>query len=281
MYNNFLTFDIEEWFDAELVRRKLKIIPEGDNLIDKQVDIFIDICNKFNIKSTCFVLGKLANKNPRIVKKLHLEGHEIASHSFSHKLIYSMTPAEFQKDLHTSIGILEDITGVRIKGFRAPSWSVNSDIAGWFYRVLEEEGLIYSSSVYPAKTFLYGMPESTGQIHKGAGTSVFEIPQQLLNLGLFKTGVSGGFFFRIFPAWFIKKFITSSNLKGRQVFLYFHPWELNSAKYPVNLSLFERILQYYGIKGNPYKIEQMCLAFNSSFVRMDHFIDSIIKYGNY
>jgi polysaccharide deacetylase family protein (PEP-CTERM system associated) len=271
--NNFLTLDVEEWFDAEIPRRKLTSNPDENTRIEEQIDLFLDICNYLNIKSTCFVIGKLAEKKPHIVKKLHESGHEVASHSYAHKLVYSMSPGEFKEDLHKSVSILEDLTGEKVKGYRAPSWSVNSQIAEWFYPKLEEENILYSSSVYPAKTFLYGMPEAINSIHKAGNTNIIEIPQPLLNLGLMKTGISGGTYLRMAPAWFVRKFIRSKNIKGNSVFIYLHPWELIYKKYPVKLSIIDSIIQYRGIRNNPKKIENICHSFQQSFVRMDKYID--------
>lgn len=97
--SNFLTLDVEEWFDAEIPRRKLTSPPNENTAIEKQVDLFLGICERLRIKSTCFVIGKVAEKKPHIVRKLHQNGHEIASHSYAHKLVYSMSPAEFKADL--------------------------------------------------------------------------------------------------------------------------------------------------------------------------------------
>ncbi len=257
MINNFLTLDVEEWFDAEIPRRKLSTFPEKTN-IENQVDLFLDLCNKLEIKSTCFIVGKLAEKKVKIVKKIHNEGHEIASHSYSHNLIYNMSANEFRNDLQKSISILEDITGVKVKGFRAPSWSVNNHISSWFYEVLEEQGLSYSSSVYPGKTFLYGMPEAPVLIHKPINSSIIEIPQSLLKIGMFKIGFAGGTYLRIFPSWFVRNRIINKNNRGESVFVYLHPWELIFTKYPVKLSLPESFIQYFGIKRNANKLEKVC-----------------------
>jgi peptidoglycan-N-acetylglucosamine deacetylase len=270
--SNFLTFDVEEWFDAEIPRRKLKYVPDENTAIEKQTDLFIAICNRLNIKSTCFVVGQVAQKKPEIVKKLHRNGHEIASHSFSHNLIYNMTPEFFRKDLHQSIEILGNITGEKVKGFRAPSFSVNTKIARWFYQILEEEGINYSSSIYPAKTFLYGMPESSDDIHKIKDSSIVEIPLKLLDLGFYKMGITGGTYLRVFPEWVIKKFIKANNSKGKSIFIYIHPCELIYQKYPVKLSIIESIIQYWGIKNNVLKLEHICTPVKDSFIRIDEYI---------
>ena len=268
---NFLTFDVEEWFDAEIPRRKIKGKTDFATNVEKQVDVFIDICSRLEVKSTCFVVGKLAKKKPNLVKKLYNAGHEIASHSYSHKLIYSMSPNEFRNDLIKSVAILEDITGEKVKGFRAPTWSINSNISKWYYDVLQQENITYSSSVYPAKTFLYGMPEANPNIHFAKDSGVLEIPQQLANLGLKKIGFSGGTYIRLFPIFLVKYLIKMKNSQNKSVFLYAHPWELIYEKYNADLSIFESLIQYYGVKRNAEKLEKICHHFKNSFTRMDYY----------
>jgi polysaccharide deacetylase family protein (PEP-CTERM system associated) len=271
---NFLTLDVEEWFDAEIPRRNLTNIPDDNTPIEEQIDLYLDICNRLNVKSTCFVIGKLAENKPHLVRKLHENGHEIASHSYAHKLVYSMSPTEFRKDLHKSISTLENLTGEKVKGFRAPSWSVNAKIADWFYKILEEESLIYSSSVYPAQMFLYGMPEAPQYIHRAGNTSLMEIPQQLLNFRVFSAGFAGGTYLRLLPSNLIKWGIRLKNKQGNPVFIYLHPWELTYQKYSVNLSFIERIIQYWGVKRNAEKITSVCKKIAASFERMDKFIEA-------
>ena len=127
MRNYFITFDIEEWCHANF--NSLKEIPKTtENDLDKEVDIMIDMCEEHNMKSTCFILGVVAEKYPQIVKKIYNAGHEVASHGYDHKLVYNMTPEEFNNDISKSCKLLEDITGEKIKGYRAPSWSVKKKI---------------------------------------------------------------------------------------------------------------------------------------------------------
>ena len=139
--NNFLTFDIEEWYYGNFQSADLSKYYGTKTNLESNVDRLIDICSEYNIKSTCFVVGKLADEKPQIVKKLHNAGHEIANHSLNHRLIYNMKSAEFNEDIKKSNGILEDIIGAKVIGFRAPSWSVNENIAGWFYEILEIYGI--------------------------------------------------------------------------------------------------------------------------------------------
>ncbi|MCF8298854.1 MAG: polysaccharide deacetylase family protein [Saprospiraceae bacterium] len=261
MTQNFLTFDIEEWYNANFNSLDSSQFENKASNLESNVDTLIDICAEYNVKSTCFVLGKLAETKPQIIKKLHNAGHEIACHSYNHKLIYEMTSNEFDKDLKKANSLLENLIGEKVIGFRAPSWSVNEKILEWFYDVLGENGIKYSSSVYPAKTYLYGLPNFPSKIHfpvvNGITKSVIEIPQSLINV-LGKTiGFSGGFFLRVFPAWFINKNISKLNKKGNSVFIYLHPHEIDNNLPKANMSKKESLIFYWNIKNTEKKIRAL------------------------
>lgn len=200
---DFLTFDVEDWYMANY-DDEIPSYPASASRIDWETDRLLSLCDDYRIKATCFCVGKLAEERPEIVRKFHQAGHEIASHGYGHRVVYRMTPEAFKADLNKSIRILEDCTGDKIKGFRAPSWSVKSEILPWFYSILEEAGITYSSSVYPAQTYLFGIRGFPEIIHRpevaGCKTSVFEVPQILTSIFGQKVGFSGGFFTKTFPS---------------------------------------------------------------------------------
>jgi len=275
--NNFLTFDIEEWYHANFEGFDFsKYIGQKTNL-EKNVDSLIELCSQYSVKSTCFVLGQVGENSPQIVKKLYNEGHEIASHGYGHQLVYNMNPDTFKSDLKKSCDILENITGDKIKGYRAPAWSVKKETLEWYYSVLEELGLEYSSSVYPAKTFLYGIPDFPEKIHyplvKGKKVTILEIPGSVVNIMGKKVGFSGGFYLRIFPAWFINKNIKSKNLKGESVFVYLHPREIDKNGPRLILPFKERLIHYWGITGTKKKLNKIIHNFSQSFMLIRDFRD--------
>lgn len=249
----FLTLDVEEWFHVDYRNLDLnKYQYDGTNLEDN-IDRFILLCARNNIKSTCFVLGKVAERKPRIVDKLFKAGHEIASHGYEHRLIYDMNPKEFEIDLIKSCNILQDIIGEKVLGFRAPCWSVNMDVLSWFYPILEAAGIKYSSSVYPAKTFLYGIPGFPEKAHypniNGTKSAVIEVPVPIVNIFGIKVGFSGGFYFGIFPLWFIKKCVKENINKGNMVFIYLHPREIDTSNKKSSLPVTARFIHYVGVNG--------------------------------
>jgi len=269
--NNFLTFDIEEWYDGEFTRNK---VSDADRLIsgiEAQINILIELCAKYYVKSTCFVTGQLAHKKPDLVRRLFDNGHEIASHSYSHNMVSNMTRIEFEEDLNRSIEALSDAVGVSIKGFRAPSWSVNEEILPWYYDVLSKAGVEYSSSIYPGKTSLFGIPNANPDVHFIEQFGILEIPQQLAKIGATKIGFAGGAFFRLFPRLAIEYLMAQKNHKGKPVFVYIHPWELQSTRYPIKLSFSEYMIMNWGISWNVSKLAYILNKFGPTFMRMGDF----------
>lgn len=276
MTNNFLTFDIEEWYHAnydDVDVNKYKGIKTN---LEYSVNQLLDICENNGVKSTCFILGNLAKEKPHIVKNIYNQGHEVASHSFAHKLVYTMKPNEFKEDLRISCDILEQITGEKVLGFRAPSWSIKQEQLDWFYDILAEQGLIYSSSVYPAYTYLYGIENFPQYPHRpivnGKEKSILEIPQSVTKFLGKDLGFAGGFYLRFFPKWFIKNVIKNKNTHGESVFIYLHPREIELNQEKIDLKALENFIHYHGIENCEKKLTSLVENFSSTFVRMDEFV---------
>ncbi len=273
---NFLTFDIEEWHDGEFTRNKVQTSNFNNSDLDHQVDLIIEICGQYECKATCFVTGHIAKNKPWLVKRLYDSGHEIASHSFSHKMISRMTSNEFREDLHKSVTTLSDLIGDNILGFRAPSWSVDKNCLPWFYDALGLAGIVYSSSIYPGKTSLFGIPDANPNIHFMAEHGVIEIPQQLVRIGNQSIGFAGGAFFRLFPRILIKKLVRMKNNMGNPVFIYIHPWELSkNDTRQVKVSVLEYLIMNWGISWNQEKLSNVIREFRNTFVTMGEYSQNI------
>jgi len=269
---NFLTFDIEEWFHANFLGVNLEDYSELSTDLEKNVDRLIAVCAEINVYSTCFILGSVAENKPQIVKKLYMAGHEIASHGYNHKLVYTMTGDEFRKDLQKSCTIIENITGEKVLGYRAPSWSVKKENLPWFYTILEEAGLKYSSSVYPAHTFLYGIPCFTRKVHypviNGKKINVLEMPVPVVSLLGKYLGFSGGFYLRFLPVWFINRTIRNFNYKSEPVFIYLHPREIDVKQPKLKLPVFEDFIHYWGINSCEKKLRKILISLSGKIVRI-------------
>jgi polysaccharide deacetylase family protein (PEP-CTERM system associated) len=278
---NFVTFDVEEWYSANYNSIGSHNFSAPTVHLEKNMDRLLEICDRHSIKSTCFIVGDIAKNKPHIVKKIHSAGHEVASHSFAHELIYNMSPEQFSDDLRISCDLLEQLTGEKVLGFRAPSWSVKRETLSWFYPILAEQGIKYSSSVFPGKTFLYGIPGFPETVHQpiidGKKQQVWEIPQTLFSFLGKKFGFSGGFYLRALPGWFISRMIKTKNKHGKSVFLYLHPREIDPDSPRLKLPMMEQFIHYYGVNGCEVKFEKMVEKSTGTFVRMDEFIKSLTR----
>lgn len=273
---NFLTFDVEEWYMANYEGDEFSKYRSLPSRIQWETDRLLAICDDHGLKATCFIVGALAEENPEIVRKFHRAGHEIAAHGFAHRLVHRMGPEAFREDLKRSKSILEDLTGDRITGFRAPSWSVTPEILPWFYRILEEEGLEYSSSVYPARTYLFGIRGFPERIHRpvvdGRQVSIFEVPQILMSIFGWKVGFSGGFFLRLFPAWTIKAVLARKNRLGTPAFLYLHPREIDPVAARLPLKGIDRFVHYWNVAGAENKLRNILSGSGREFVTIRDYL---------
>lgn len=269
---NFLTFDIEEWFHANYKSVTFDGLHDAPSTLPDLVDIFIDQMSQFSIKSTCFVVGTVAQKYPKMIKKLHDAGHEIASHSMHHRLVYSLTQKEFEQDTQESCDILQNIIGSKIHGYRAPSWSVRKDTLPWFYESLSKLGFTYSSSVFPSANYLYGIDGIEEHPHEVSPVQIsrklYEIPCSVTNIAGKKMGFSGGFYFRLLPYWFIKSSSQRINRYGDPVIFYLHPREIDINQKILALPWLEHFIHYWGVRGTLPKLERCMKDFSLTYIRM-------------
>ena len=258
--SNFVTFDIEEWHHANYAG--YGGFGEINNTkLFANVESLLDLCDEHGIHSTCFILGCVARDKPEVVRLIFDRGHEVASHGFNHELIAKLTPVQFREDVSTAKAILEDITGVVVRGYRAPSWSVTRQNMEWFYDILADVRYSYSSSVYPGRTHLFGIPDFPSFPHYpnlgSKRASILEIPQTMATVCGKKMAFSGGFFLRLLPTEFIRRNIDRVNRKGLPVFIYLHPREIDIESPRLNLSLVNRFIHYYNIANTRDKLSEV------------------------
>ncbi len=180
------------------------------------------------VRGTFFVLGWVAERHPELVPEICSAGHEIASHGFSHRLVYEMTEEEFRDDVRRTKRLLEDQSGREVFGYRAPSFSIVKRTP-WAHRILVEEGYRYDSSVFPIHHDLHGNADAPREIHRidtEAGPLQEFPPAVVRRFGQnFPTG--GGGYFRFFPYAITVRMLRSINATGRPFVFYVHPWEVD------------------------------------------------------
>ena len=261
---NTLTFDIEEWFHANYDQvNSTDCRGKGSNF-KAQMDTILQLCSDAGSKATFFVLGCIAEDYPEVVRAIVQEGHEVASHGYGHQLAYKQTIEEFAADVKKSVAILEDVTSTKVIGYRAPSWSIVESNLHYLER-LEEMGMKYDASIFPVKTFLYGIPTAPTKIHKprvnGRELDLYEVPMSVFKLTGRNIGYSGGFYFRFFPLFFIKHAISAANRKGEAAIVYLHPRELDGLERRLSLPYKESFIQYYNVNGTKAKLEDIMKSF--------------------
>ena len=229
---NALTIDVEDYFQvAALAPWAPRNQWQNFELrVEQNTNKILSLLSEKQIKATFFVLGWVAERSPQVVKSIISEGHELASHGYSHQLIYRQTPDEFRQETLRSKQLLEDISGQAIEGYRAASYSITKDSL-WALDILAEAGFRYDSSIFPVRHDKYGIPgaeELPHRITSPKGHELTEFPITALKLGNYRLPIAGGGYFRLFPYWFSRWGLSQVNRKQQQPFIfYLHPWEVD------------------------------------------------------
>jgi polysaccharide deacetylase family protein (PEP-CTERM system associated) len=230
---NAMTVDVEDYFHVSAFE---KVIQKADwnslpIRVERNTYRLLELFEKHNVKSTFFTLGWVAEQCPNLIKAIVEQGHELASHGYSHQRATEMSRQEFFSDVERSKNLLEDLSGKEVIGYRAPSFSIN-DSNTWVYDVLLELGFQYSSSTYPISHDLYGVPNwprfSYLRDESSESQKLIEIPIPTIRKNNVNTGIGGGGYFRLYPYWLSKKRIDKFQQQEKQPYsFYFHPWEID------------------------------------------------------
>jgi len=226
---NALTIDVEDYFQvsafAPYIRREEW--NERECRVERNVGRILEMLAEHDTRATFFTLGWIAERYPQLVRDIVAQGHELASHGYGHERASDLTEAAFRSDVTHAKKLLEDIAGVRIKGYRAPSFSIGTGNL-WAFDVLADTGHQYSSSIYPIKHDHYGMPDSPRFAYR-VGTGLLEIPITTLRVRGNNLPSSGGGYFRLLPYAVSRWLIQRVNRQDQEsAIFYFHPWELDA-----------------------------------------------------
>jgi peptidoglycan-N-acetylglucosamine deacetylase len=268
---NILTVDLEDWFHICGVG---SFIPREswDSLESRVVENttkLLDILGRAKTLATFFVLGSVAEKNPELIRKISGSGHEIASHGYAHRRVYTITPDLFRDDLRKSADILTGITGDKVKGYRAPEWSIR-DGSMWALNILLEEGFQYDSSMAPLP--IIGNPNypTFPWKHRLSGGEMWEIPPLVGVTRLISLPFGGGWGLRTFPYSLIRSAIIKNNQKGMPSLIFIHPREFDSNCPRVRLPLIKRFVLNASIESTEKRLERLLNDFE--FTRAADFI---------
>lgn len=243
---NALTIDVEDYFQvsafAPYIDRSEWDLRECR--VERNVDRILALLDECDTQATFFTLGWIAARYPALVCRIVDGGHELASHGYGHERVSDLSEAEFFDDIYRAKALLEDIAGMRVQGYRAPSFSIGSGNL-WALDTLQRAGYRYSSSIYPIRHDHYGMPDAPRFAHR-IRDGLIEVPPTTLRMFNRNLPSSGGGYFRLFPyslsRWMLHQ--VNSQDSSPAVF-YFHPWEIDVGQPRVDGIGFKTRFRHY------------------------------------
>ena len=225
---NGLSVDVEDWFQVgafETVIDKADW-PALESRVERNTDAVLALFAESGATATFFILGWVANRCPALIRRIVAGGHEVASHGWDHRRVFTMDPDIFRADLSRARAAIEDAAGVAVTGYRAPSFSIDARTP-WAHPVLAAAGYRYSSSVAPLAHDHYGWREAPRYAFRPvAGSTLVEVPVTVAQIGARRMATGGGFF-RLFPAALTDFAVRQVNRAGQPAMFYFHPWEID------------------------------------------------------
>ena len=262
---NAMTVDVEDYFQVSAFESVIKP-QQWDSLpqrVAENTHKILDLFEQRQVKATFFTLGWVAERNPQLIRRIVDNGHELASHGYQHIRVTEQTPEQFRQDLSQSRKILEDLGGVPVIGYRAASYSICGKNL-WALEILAEEGYQYSSSIYPVKHDLYGIPDAPRfAYHPDNAGHLLEIPISTVKIFGRNLPCGGGGFFRLYPYQVSKSAYRFINNQERQPgIFYFHPWEIDPQQpRQQNLNFKTRFRHYLHLDRMESRLNQLLQDF--------------------
>ena len=262
---NGLSIDVEDYFQVSNFASFIDP-QQWDSFPSRVLQNTVSLLDQFRehgVKATFFILGWVAERFPELVKQIDEEGHEVASHGYGHQLIYEIGPQKFKEDICQSKSILEDITGKRVLGYRAPSYSVTSESL-WALDILIEENFAYDSSIFPTRHPRYGIPDAPREHHvlKREHGTIEEFPPSTLPIGPLNLPIAGGGYFRLFPYFLTRWGAKRLNARGEDYVFYLHPWEIDPDQPRFKqASRLSRFRHYNNLKSTKTRLDRLLTDF--------------------
>jgi polysaccharide deacetylase family protein (PEP-CTERM system associated) len=245
---NALTVDVEDYFQVSALAPVIKR-SQWETIecrVERNVDRILTLLADTNATATFFALGWIAERYPAMVRRISGAGHELASHGFGHQRARDQSPRELLADIKLAKAIIEDIAGVEVRGYRAPSFSIDGSNV-WAYEAILEAGYRYSSSIYPIRHDHYGVPDAPRFPYEAA-PGLLEIPVATVRILERNWPAGGGGYFRLMPYAISRWSIARINgVDGRPAMFYFHPWEVDVEQPRVRAPAKSRFRHYLNL----------------------------------
>jgi polysaccharide deacetylase family protein (PEP-CTERM system associated) len=226
---NAMTVDVEDYYQVSAFEPYVsrEHWDSQESRVEANMHRILDLFAAQEVRATFFTLGWIAERHPQLIRRLVDEGHELASHGWSHVRVTQQSPADFRADIGRTKALLEDVGGVEVKGYRAASYSIGAANL-WALEELQGAGYRYSSSIFPIQHDLYGMPDAPRFGFRPHDDDFMEFPVTTVRLGGRNLPCSGGGWFRLLPyaatRWALRRV---NQVEGQGAIFYFHPWEID------------------------------------------------------
>ena len=268
---NVMTVDVEDYFQVSAFEG---VVDRGewDRLpcrVEQNTDRILELFDAHGVNATFFMLGWVAERYPGLVRRIVEAGHELASHGYSHVRVTRQQPQDFSEDVIKTRKLLEDTAGCEVLGYRAASYSIVNDTL-WAHDLLQEAGYRYSSSVYPIRHDLYGIPDAPRFAYRHKSGGLLEIPVTTVSLFNQNLPCGGGGYFRLLPyrvsRWAMKRVNSADRMP---CVFYFHPWEIDPEQpRQAGISTKTRFRHYLNLERMKTRVERLLEDFN--WDRMDN-----------
>ena len=265
---NAFTIDVEGFVESNLqsfhIPDKYINQSEENREIEHNTNALLEILEEVNVKATFFFLGRITRDIPRLVRKVTQAGHEIGCHNYLHVRIFGVEKNEFREKLVRAKKELEDVSGQRVYGFRAPDFSI-TEKSIWSLDVLKEACFVYDSSIYPFGLHdVYGIRDANPSIHKFPN-GLIEFPLSTTQIFGRRIPFGGGGYFRLYPLWITKLFLSKLNKQGRPAMFYIHPYEVGPVIPKISeLSAYRKFRHYYNCRNGDKRLKKILQVFTFS-----------------
>ncbi len=266
-----LTVDLEDWYHVNYGSASpASSTPPASHVVE-HTQILLEIFRRHGWHATFFTLGVVAREHPDLIRTIAEEGHEVACHGDQHVLVPELGPVGLREDLRRAKEAIEGACGVTPEGFRAPSWSISpprwraEEAEMWPLEILAEEGFAYDSSLFPFKTYLYGVSGAPTRAHRvvlPSGESIFELPAAVATLFGHRWPFGGGFYFRLLPLFLTRLLCRRYLRREAAPFMYYiHPREISTHQPGLELAFRDHLIHTVNLGRNRAKLEKLLSEF--------------------
>ncbi len=265
-----MTVDVEDYFHVAAFENAIDPSdwPNYETRVENNTETLLNLFEKKNLTATFFILGWVAERYPNLVKFIADSGHEIASHGYSHQIIYKQTQEVFKEEAIKSKQLLEDIIQKPVTGYRAASYSITPKSL-WALDILADAGYEWDSSIFPIHHDKYGIPTSPTTpyyIKTSNGKLIKELPLTTAKFMGFKLPAAGGGYFRLFPYWLSRTLLKNASKNNPAIF-YLHPWEVDPEQPRVEgASLLSRFRHYNNLEKCMHRLDNLTNDFQFTYV---------------